>query len=62
MEPDRRVRLQVMLSENELSAIDDFRFDHRLPSRAAAFRLLLRTGLTVSDGLQTSEPKSSQKH
>lgn len=45
----RTVRLQVMLTFEELKAIDDWRFDKRLPSRAAAVRELMRRGLTVSD-------------
>jgi len=40
-------RLQVMLSPEELTAIDDFRFQHRMPPRAAAVRELLKLGLTV---------------
>jgi hypothetical protein len=48
----RGERLQVMLSPDELTAVDDFRFRHRMPTRAAAVRELLRLGLTVrvSDG------------
>jgi hypothetical protein len=48
----RGERLQVMLSPEELSALDDFRFKHRMPTRAAAVRELLKLGLTVatSDG------------
>lgn len=42
----RAERLQVMLSPEELSAVDDFRFKHRMPTRAAAVRELLRIGLT----------------
>jgi hypothetical protein len=42
---EREQRLQIMLSETELSAIDDFRFRFRLPSRAAAIRELLKRGL-----------------
>jgi hypothetical protein len=43
---DLRVeRLQVMLSPEELALIDDFRFKHRMPTRAAAVRELLRLGL-----------------
>ena len=34
----RGERLQIMLSPEELSAIDDFRFKHRMPTRAAAVR------------------------
>ncbi len=41
----REQRLQIMLSPEELSAVDDFRFEHRMPSRAAAVRELLRYGL-----------------
>lgn len=43
----RGERLQVMLSPEELAALDDFRFKHRMPTRAAAVRELLRLGLTV---------------
>lgn len=43
----RGERLQVMLSPDELSTIDDFRFKHRLPTRAAAVRELLKLGLAA---------------
>jgi len=43
----RGERLQVMLSPDELAAVDDFRFKHRMPTRAAAVRELLKLGLTV---------------
>ncbi|WJR78353.1 hypothetical protein [Bradyrhizobium sp. NP1] len=43
----RDERLQVMLSPDELAAVDDFRFKHRMPTRAAAVRELLKLGLTV---------------
>ncbi|PDT75294.1 hypothetical protein [Bradyrhizobium sp. C9] len=46
----RAERLQVMLSPQELSALDDFRFKHRMPTRAAAVRELLRLGL-AGDGV-----------
>jgi hypothetical protein len=41
----REERLQIMLSPEELTAVDSFRFMHRMPSRAAAVRELLRYGL-----------------
>ena len=41
----RDERLQVMLSPEELAAVDDFRFKHRMPTRAAAVRELLKLGL-----------------
>lgn len=44
----RGERLQIMLDEAELKALDDFRFQNRMPSRAAAIRELLRRGLTGS--------------
>jgi len=43
----RGERLQVMLSPEELAAVDDFRFKNRMPTRAAAVRELLKLGLTV---------------
>ena len=41
----RETRLQIMLDDAELAAIDDYRFHNRIPSRAAAVRQLLRLGL-----------------
>lgn len=43
----RAERLQVMLSPEELAAVDDFRFKHRMPTRAAAVRELLKLGLAA---------------
>ncbi len=45
MNRERQERLQIMLSPDERKAIDDWRFDRRMPSRAAAVRELLRRGL-----------------
>jgi len=36
-----------MLTPRELKALDDWRFQHRMPSRAAAVRELLKRGLTA---------------
>jgi hypothetical protein len=44
----RAERLQVMLSPEELAAVDDFRFKHRMPTRAAAVRELLKFGLAAA--------------
>jgi hypothetical protein len=46
-ELSRAERLQIMLSEEELTALDDWRFAQRMPSRAAAVRELLRRGLSA---------------
>jgi hypothetical protein len=44
---ERAERLQIMLNAEELSALDDFRFKSRMPSRAAAVRELLKRGLAA---------------
>ncbi|MBV8840679.1 MAG: hypothetical protein JO000_29430 [Alphaproteobacteria bacterium] len=46
-EEARGERLQVMLTPDELTALDDFRFKKRMPSRAAAVRELLKRGLAA---------------
>ena len=53
----REERLQIMLSPEELNAVDNFRFEHRMPSRAAAVRELLRHGIAAvqASGLVTME-------
>lgn len=57
----RAERLQIMLSPQELSALDDFRFAQRMPSRAAAVRELLRRGLAADGYLgATSGARSSE--
>lgn len=47
MELTRGERLQIMLTEEELKALDDWRFARRMPSRAAAVRELLKRGLSA---------------
>jgi hypothetical protein len=46
-ENQRGERLQIMLSEDELRALDDWRFKLRMPSRASAIRELLKRGLAA---------------
>jgi len=43
--PNRAERLQIMLTLEELAALDDWRFSKRMPSRASAVRELLKRGL-----------------
>ncbi|MCC6467979.1 MAG: hypothetical protein IT563_06635 [Alphaproteobacteria bacterium] len=50
----RGERLQIMLTPEELKMVDDWRFDRRMPSRAAAVRELLRRGL-AAEGFATAE-------
>ncbi|MFH1795724.1 MAG: hypothetical protein ABIK36_11465 [Pseudomonadota bacterium] len=53
-ELERAERLQIMLSAEELRAVEDWRFERRMPSRAAAVRELLRRGL-AADGFLTAQ-------
>jgi hypothetical protein len=43
----RGERLQIMLSPEEVTVLDDFRFKKRMPSRASAVRELLKRGLAA---------------
>jgi hypothetical protein len=45
---ERPERLQIMLNAEELAAVDDFRFQKRMPSRAAAVRELMKRGLSAA--------------
>jgi hypothetical protein len=59
----REERLQIMLDANELRTVDTFRFERRMPSRAAAVRELFRLGLvaagTVGNTVAAEGAKSS---
>ncbi len=55
----REERLQIMLSPEELAVIDDFRFMHRMPTRAAAVRELLKLGLASAGMTQADGSKSA---
>jgi len=50
---NRGERLQIMLSGEELTVLDDFRFRKRMPSRAVAIRELLKRGL-AAEGFQAA--------
>ena len=49
----RGERLQIMLTDDELRAVDDWRFAARMPSRAAAIRELLKRGLAAEGYSET---------
>jgi metal-responsive CopG/Arc/MetJ family transcriptional regulator len=53
VELKRPERLQIMLTEEELKALDDWRFERRMPSRASAIRELLKRGL-AAEGIMLS--------
>lgn len=54
VDDNRGERLQIMLTGEELSALDDWRFQRRMPSRAAAVRELLKRGL-LAEGFDFAE-------
>jgi len=62
MAPDltRGERLQIMLTPKELEAVDSWRFDRRMPSRAAAIRELLKRGL-AAEGFDAADGSSHSK-
>ena len=59
-EQNRAERLQIMLTEDELAALDDWRFAQRMPSRAAAVRDLLRRGL-MAEGVDLADGRMKSK-
>lgn len=65
---NRGERLQLMLSPEELTILDDFRFKMRMPSRAAAVRELLTRGLAAEGydsakfGMKSSSFGVTAKH
>jgi hypothetical protein len=56
----RGERLQIMLTQEELRALDDWRFKSRMPSRASAIRELLKRGLAAEGFLSAGEGVKSQ--
>ena len=52
----RAERLQIMLTEDELAAVDEWRFTRRMPTRASAVRELLKRGL-VADGFMLADKR-----
>lgn len=56
----RETRLQIMLDDEELAAVDDWRFQHRMPSRAATVRELLKIGLKEQFNGPVDPAKRSQ--
>jgi hypothetical protein len=59
-ELSRGQRLQIMLSNDELTAVDDWRFTVRMPSRASAVRELLKRGL-VAEGFAVANAATRSK-
>ena len=60
MSLSRVERLQVMLSADELVALDDWRFSRRMPSRASAIRELLKRGLSAEGFIRADRAVKSK--
>ncbi len=56
----RDERLQIMLSADELTALDDWRFKQRMPSLAAAVRELLQRGL-AAEGVVVADSRRQSR-
>lgn len=56
----RGERLQIMLTDDELEALDTWRFKTRMPSRASAIRELLKRGL-AAEGFAAARGGSKSK-
>ena len=54
-------RVVVVLSHDDLKAVDDFRFRHRIPSRAAAVRQILKLGLAAGGDVSANAEKRDAK-
>jgi hypothetical protein len=57
---NRGERLQIMLMQEELRAIDTWRFAKRMPSRAAAIRELLKRGLAAEGFTEVPDGQKSK--
>ena len=55
----RGVRLQIMLTDKELEALETWRFAARMPSRASAIRELLKRGLAAEGFAQADSQLKS---
>ena len=58
----RGERLQIMLTNDELVALDDWRFRKRMPSRASAVRELLKRGLQAEGFLLAQNGSRSKDY
>jgi hypothetical protein len=58
----RGERLQIMLTNEELVALDDWRFRKRMPSRASAVREILKRGLLAEGFLLAASGSRSKDY
>ncbi len=56
--PTEKPRYTVIVDDELLKRIDDFRFEHRYPSRSAATLELIRLGMEALEQKQKQEKKA----
>ena len=59
--PTKKPRYTIIVDDELLKKIDDFRFENRYPSRSAATLELIRIGMEVLEK-QQAEQKKMQKN
>jgi len=59
---NRFERLQIMVTGDELTLLDDFRYKTRMPSRASAVRELLKRGLAAEGFKSAAFGSKSQQY
>ena len=59
--PTKKPRYTIIVDDELLKQIDDFRFENRYPSRSAATLELIRIGMEVLEK-QQAEQKKMQKN
>jgi hypothetical protein len=59
---ERDIRLQIMLDDAELEAIETWRFKTHMPSRASAVRELMRRGLAAEGFTLANVGRSSESY
>ena len=52
----RTERIQLLLAQSEVEAVDEFRFTNRCASRSDAIRILLQRGLSAGHRKPVEEP------
>jgi len=59
--PTEKPRYTITVDDNLLKEIDDFRFENRYPSRAAATIDILKMGMAAIKKQQVAEARKAEK-
>lgn len=60
--PTEKPRYSIVVDEELLKRIDDFRFENRYPSRSSATLELIRLGMDALEKQQAAQTKKAQKN